>query len=76
MARVEGIARGLAQRTGDYKTAHEQALAILDRQVGAQASVIAYSKIYVLAALVMIALIPLLLLVRRPKAHEGPLLLE
>ena len=76
MARVEGIARGLAQRTGDYQVAREQALAILDRQVGAQASVIAYSKIYVLAALVMIALIPLLLLVRRPKAHEGPMLLE
>jgi DHA2 family multidrug resistance protein len=76
MSRVEGLTHGLAQRTGDIHIAKAQALALLDRQVAAQASVIAYSKIYVLAALIMIALVPLLLLVRRPKAHEGPMVLE
>lgn len=76
MSRVEGMTRGLAQRTGDVHIAKAQALALLDRQVAAQASVIAYSKIYVLAALIMIALVPLLLLVRRPKAHKGPMVLE
>lgn len=75
-SRVEGIAHGLSQRAGDVHIAHTQALALIDRQVAAQASVIAYSKIYVLAAFIMIALVPLLLLVRRPKAHEGPMVLE
>lgn len=76
MARVEGMSHGLAVRAGDAQRAHAQALAILDRQVAAQASVIAYGRIYVLAALIMIGLIPLLLLVRRPKAHEGPMIME
>lgn len=76
MARLEGMAHGLAQRSGDAVMAHQQALAILDRQIAAQASVIAYSQIYVLAACVMIALVPLLLLVPRPAAHEGPMILE
>ncbi|MEP6834992.1 MAG: DHA2 family efflux MFS transporter permease subunit [Gemmatimonas sp.] len=76
MARLEGMAQGLASRAGDIHRARVQAMALMDRQVAAQASVIAYSKIYVLAALIMIALIPLLLLVRRPKAHEGPMMLE
>lgn len=76
MSRVEGIARGLAQRGGDIQIAHSQALAIVDRQVAAQASVIAYSKVYVLAALIMIALVPLLLLVRRPKALKGAVMME
>ncbi|MEO7359570.1 MAG: DHA2 family efflux MFS transporter permease subunit, partial [Gemmatimonadaceae bacterium] len=76
MGRVEGITRALVQRAGDVHIAKAQALALLDRQVAAQASVIAYSKIYVLAAIIMIALVPLLLLVRRPKAHEGPMVME
>jgi DHA2 family multidrug resistance protein len=76
MARLEGMAHSLAQRIGDLNIARQQALAILDSQIAAQASIIAYSKIYVLAAIIMIGLVPLLLLVRRPKAHEGPMVLE
>jgi DHA2 family multidrug resistance protein len=76
MARVEGMAHALVQRAGDINIARRQALAVLDRQVAAQASILAYGKIYVLAAIIMIGLIPLLLLVRRPKAHDGPMVLE
>ena len=76
MARVEGMAHGLAQRAGDLNIARQQAMAIMDRQVTAQASILAYSKIYVLAAIIMISLVPLLLLVRRPKGHEGPMVME
>ena len=74
--RVDGMAHAFALRTGDITHAREQALAVLDRQIAAHASVIAYGKIYVLAALIMVALVPLLLLVRRPKAHEGHMVME
>jgi hypothetical protein len=37
----------------------------------AQASVIAYSRIYVLSALLILSLIPLLLLVRQTKGTTG-----
>ena len=50
---------------------------LLDRQITAQASVIAYSRIYVLSALLILALIPLLALVKRraqcvERQTEGP----
>jgi DHA2 family multidrug resistance protein len=51
--------------------ARRQALMILDRQITAQASVLAYSRIYVLSALLILALIPLLLLVRQTKGAGG-----
>jgi DHA2 family multidrug resistance protein len=76
MARIEAIAHGLVLRVGDINIARRQALAIIDGQVTAQASILAYSKIYVLAAIVMMVLVPLLLLVRRPKAHKGPMVME
>jgi DHA2 family multidrug resistance protein len=55
----------------DPWTARERALEILDRQLMAQASVIAYSRIYVLSATLILALIPLLLLVRHTKGAAG-----
>ena len=49
----------------DLWAARREALMLLDRQITAQASVIAYSRIYVLSALLILALIPLLALVKR-----------
>jgi hypothetical protein len=44
---------------------------LIDHQLTAQASVIAYSRIYVLSALLILALIPLLLLVRQTRGSSG-----
>ncbi|HEX6534551.1 MAG TPA: DHA2 family efflux MFS transporter permease subunit [Gemmatimonadaceae bacterium] len=72
VSRVELVTRAMMARGGvDYLTAHQRALALLDAQVTAQASVIAYSKVYVLSAIIIIVLIPLLALVRRTKGAAG-----
>jgi DHA2 family multidrug resistance protein len=71
MSRVEMLTRGLVAQGADPWTARARALEILDRQLSAQASVIAYSRIYVLSAVLILALIPLLLLVRHTKSAGG-----
>jgi hypothetical protein len=58
-------------RGADAQTARQRALALLDRAVTGQASVIAYGKIYVLSAAIILALIPLLLLVRQTRGAAG-----
>ncbi|WP_337169795.1 DHA2 family efflux MFS transporter permease subunit [Gemmatimonas aurantiaca] len=65
LSRVDMLTHGMMAKGADPGRAHQQALALLDRQVTGQASVIAYSKIYVISAVIMLSLIPLLLLVRR-----------
>ncbi|MDB4888727.1 MAG: drug resistance transporter, EmrB/QacA subfamily [Gemmatimonadetes bacterium] len=67
LGRIETLTRGMIARGSDQWTAHQRALALLDRQLVGQASVIAYSHIYVLAAALILLLIPLLLLVRQTK---------
>jgi hypothetical protein len=58
-------------RGADAWTARQRAFALLDRQLGAQASVISYGKIYMLSALLILALIPLLALVRTGRSASG-----
>jgi MFS transporter, DHA2 family, multidrug resistance protein len=72
-ARLAFMARGLIARGVDPAQAKGAALAILDRQVTAQASVIAFSKIYLLSGFLLIAALPLLLLFRTGKgrSHAG-----
>jgi ABC-type Mn2+/Zn2+ transport system permease subunit len=69
--RVEMLTRGMMAQGADFITARRRALALLDHQLMGQASVIAYGKIYVLAALIILLLIPLLLLVRQTKGAGG-----
>jgi DHA2 family multidrug resistance protein len=71
MARVEALTRGMMARGADMWAARREALTLLDRQITAQASVIAYSRIYVLSALLILVLIPLLALVRQTKGASG-----
>jgi len=71
IGRVNGLTSGMMARGADAWTAHQRALAILDRQLAGQASVLAYSKIYVLSAGLILILIPLLLLVRQTKGGAG-----
>ncbi len=71
VTRVGMLTRALVAKGADPWTARERALEILDRQLMAQASVIAYSRIYVLSAVLILALIPLLLLVRHKRGTAG-----
>jgi DHA2 family multidrug resistance protein len=71
VARLQALTRGLIARGADAWTARQQALAILERQVMGQASVIAYGEIYLLSAIIILALIPLLVLIRRTRAAGG-----
>ncbi len=71
MSRLEMMTRALVARGADPWTARERALELLDRQLMGQASVIAYSRIYVLSAGLILALIPLLVLVRHTRGPAG-----
>jgi DHA2 family multidrug resistance protein len=71
MTRVDMLTRGLIGQGADPWTARARALEILDRQLMAQASVIAYSRIYVLSAALILALIPLLILIRHTSGAPG-----
>lgn len=64
LERVNGIAHGLMARGIDPYNAKQQALALLDRQIGAQASVLAFSQIYLISGLLLVAALPLLLIWR------------
>jgi DHA2 family multidrug resistance protein len=71
LARVEMMKHAMMARGADAWTAQQRALSLLSRQLDAQASVISYSKIYMLSALLILALIPLLALVRTGKSSSG-----
>ena len=64
MERLGGLTRGLMARGFDPVTAKMQALTILDRQIGAQASVMAFSRIYLISGTLLVCALPLLLLWR------------
>ena len=71
ISRVNMLTRAMMSRGSDAVHAHQQALAILDAQVSGQASVLAYGKIYLLSAVIMLCLIPLMLLIRQTKGSGG-----
>jgi len=72
--RLSLLTRGLISRGMNPITAQQQALAILDRQVSVQSSMLAFSKIYLYSGLVLIGALPLLLLFRtgRARGSMGP----
>jgi MFS transporter, DHA2 family, multidrug resistance protein len=69
--RLQMLTRAMIGEGADSWTARARALSIMDRELMGQASVIAYSRIYVLSALLILALIPLLLLVRHTRGAAG-----
>ena len=72
-SRVEGLTRALIAKGADVMSAKQQALMILDRQLQGQASVLAFSKLYLLSGMALMASLPLLLLFRSGKSRgHGP----
>jgi DHA2 family multidrug resistance protein len=71
LSRVGSYTNGMIARGADPWTAKQRAFALVDRQLLGQASIISYSKIYVLSAALILVLIPLLALVRQTKGAGG-----
>jgi DHA2 family multidrug resistance protein len=69
LGRLESITRGLIGRGINPITAKQQALQLLDRQVGAQASVLAFSRIYLLSGAILLCALPLLFLFKTGKGR-------
>jgi DHA2 family multidrug resistance protein len=71
--RLSGMVRGLVSHGMNAVTARQQAVAILDRQLGVQASVLAFSRIYLLSGVLLICALPVLLLFKtgRSRASAG-----
>ena len=67
LARVSMLSRGFAARGADAGTAHQLALATIDRQLLGQANVIAFSKVYLLSGAILLSMLPLLLFVRHTR---------
>ncbi len=73
VARVEGITRALIAKGTNALAAKQQALLIIDHQLQGQASVLAFSRLYLLSGLALMASLPLLLLFRSGKSRgHGP----
>jgi MFS transporter, DHA2 family, multidrug resistance protein len=74
VARVELLTRGMIAKGMNAMSAKQQALAVIDRQVQAQASVLAFSKIYLLSGIILLCSLPLLLLWKtgRARMDVGP----
>jgi DHA2 family multidrug resistance protein len=73
--RLLAISQGMQAQGMDPISAQEAALRALDGQILAQASVIAFEKIYLLSGVLLVAALPLMLLFRqgKPKPREsGP----
>lgn len=71
LGRIETLTRGMMARGADMWTARQRALMLVDRQLFGQASVLAYARIYVIAAGLILLLVPLLLLVRQTRGAAG-----
>ena len=71
LARLSMMARGLIARGVDPASAKAGALALLDRQVTAQATVLAFSKIYLISGILLVAALPVLLLFRTGRGRAS-----
>ena len=69
VARVDGIANALVAKGMPLLSAKQQALMILDRQLQGQASVLAFSKLYLLSGIALMLSLPLLFLFRSGKSR-------
>jgi MFS transporter, DHA2 family, multidrug resistance protein len=69
--RVETLTRGMMARGADLATARARAYQLINGELTGQASVIAYSRVYVLSAIIILAIIPMLVLVRQTRGAGG-----
>lgn len=61
LERLAALTHGMMSRGMDAAAAHQQALLVLDRQISAQASVLAFSRLYLVSGILLVLALPLLL---------------
>jgi len=69
LGRLNGIAGGLISHGVNPIAAKQQALFMLDRQIQAQASVLAFSRIYMLSGAILLCSLPLLFVFKTGKGR-------
>ncbi len=69
LGRLHALTQAMIARGAAPLVAHQQALAILDYQITAQASVLAFSKIYLLSGALLLSSLPLLFFFHTGKAR-------
>jgi DHA2 family multidrug resistance protein len=69
LGRVQAITQAMIARGAPATVAHQQALAILEHQISAQASVLAFSRIYMLSGLLLVGSLWLLFFFHTGKAR-------
>jgi DHA2 family multidrug resistance protein len=69
--RLNTLAGGMMAHGATPFVARQQALAVLDLQIGSQASVLAFSRLYLLSGIILIAALPLMLLFRTGKGRAA-----
>ncbi|HEY9225518.1 MAG TPA: DHA2 family efflux MFS transporter permease subunit, partial [Gemmatimonadaceae bacterium] len=69
LGRLDQLTHGLIARGVNPVAAKTQALLVLDNQIRAQASVLAFSRIYILSGLILLASLPLLFLFKTGKGR-------
>ena len=67
--RIAAITRGLTARGTDAFLAKQQASMVLDRQIGAQARVLAFSRLYLISGILLVGALPLLLIWRTGRSQ-------
>jgi len=70
-ARLELISNGMVARGMNPAVSHQQALMVMDRMVTAQASVLAFSRIYLLSGVALCFSIPLMLFWQHGKGRAA-----
>jgi DHA2 family multidrug resistance protein len=69
LGRLQQITQGLIARGTNPLLAKQQALMIIDKQIQAQASVLAFSRIYLISGAILVGALPLLLLFKTGKGR-------
>ncbi|HVA57122.1 MAG TPA: DHA2 family efflux MFS transporter permease subunit [Gemmatimonadaceae bacterium] len=69
LGRLRALTNAMIGRGASPLVAHQQALAIMDHQISAQASVLAFSKIYLLSGALLLSSLPLLFFFHTGKAR-------
>jgi DHA2 family multidrug resistance protein len=70
--RISMFAHGFIAKGYDPLTAHQAATSLLDKQIDLQASVLAFSKIYLYSGVILMASLPLLFLFRTGDVTQAP----
>jgi DHA2 family multidrug resistance protein len=71
LGRLDAITHGMMAKGMTALQAKQQAVMILDRQLTAQASVLAFGKLYLLNGIVLVLALPLLFLWKTGRGREG-----